>query len=304
VPIPAVPSRPPAAGQGTYASALVVPDVYAMLRADRVLISLVVLQALLTAGVFTGIVLPGVLIAGPILVATPLRIGLLAFLGAAAWVAWWPALLCMGAVVVSVFARAEGRSRTANQCIRVAWTRRRQLAAWILTASRLGPAGGFHDWYGVFGSRVRFADGLGWGLATTFALPIIVIHGAGPREAMHTSVTLLRDRLGVSARGSERLFVQWAGGAVAAGVVCVFASGLFVHFHDEAPAWAAVSVIVAVVAAACAFGALATYSAARAILDTLTFRHALGLSVHGIHVRHLPALRSHPGTQGPSTSVG
>ena len=178
------------------------------------LLRLAVWQSAMMFSVFAAVVVPALLIGRASLVLAPVGIGLLLTIGVAGWLAWWPACLVSGAVSASVGSRADKESITSAQALGAAWTRRRLLVGWITMTSIQGPANGLHDRYGVLESRIRWTSGLGWGLGTCLAMPVLILEGEPASVAVRRSVALVRDRLGITTRSHIRPFVQWSYGAI------------------------------------------------------------------------------------------
>jgi hypothetical protein len=293
VSIPDLPPSPVSGAPRAYESLLAAAPVSAFLRTDPVLVALTMWQAVSMAMVFAIVVIPTVLLGASIVTSVPAGLGFVVAFGAAGWCAWWPDCLGRGAVAAAVSARADGMPISTGRAIAVSWARRRQLTAWLLTASLVGPMNGTHDRYGILGSWARFTHGLGWGLATSLTVPVIVTEGRSANDAIDRSVALLHDELGISARTRIRPFTYWAYAAVFLALVSLGACAVFVHIAHRATAQPGVAAASAALALTCgllSFGALAIQSSANTILNTLTYRKAQGLSTGGIDPRTLPGV--------------
>jgi hypothetical protein len=295
-PSPWVP--PSAEAQLRYESLLAAPRIYALLKADRVLVVLGAWQTVAMAAVVTAVLLPAVWL-GEELSRVHFGAGYLAVMALAGWCAWWPSTLACGAVALAVAARADERPISSGEALTQAWARRRQLARWLLTASIQGPTNGFHDRYGAFEVTTRSTRGLGWGIGASLSVPIMMMEGATAPQAIDRSVRLLSDRLGVNARSHIRAFTYWSYVALLLGVVSGAGWALVLHEARTTSALsglAVTSTVLATVAGISAFVAVSVRSAATTVLNTLTYRKALGRSTLGVSPTVLPGHRKGPMT--------
>jgi hypothetical protein len=132
---------------------------------------------------------------------------------------------------------------------------------------------------GVVGAVIGFLSGLAWAVATIFTVPVLIVEGVGPIDAVKRSVAIMKQRWGVSVRSSLRIAVPVVLLSFAASVV--FVGGVAVAAVGTGAAQVA-GILVAAVAVlvllgvATVSGALITYS------RTLVYRYAVGLPVPGI----------------------
>jgi hypothetical protein len=260
-----------------------------MLFADKSMIAMLVVGAVVAAAVSGAIVFPaaywghvspswsesgvlGVLVAG-------------ASLGAASFVFQ----LVSGAVVAAAILRAEGRSATAGEALRIAWGRRRQLLAWALLSTVVGAAIRMLERMGAGGVVAALTLNVGWAFATVFATPVIMVEGTMPLETVRRSAGLLRRQFAVTLISGVTLAVPWillAGGSVTLGI----AGAITLGFTGG---------LVATITGALLLGAgavgfcffVGVSSALSAYLETYLYRYAVGQPVPGVDVHWLPPLR-------------
>ena len=270
-------------------SAQLVDSAYRMLFADRAMIALLFLGAVVASAAAGVILFPaihwgnitpswsgggalGVLVAGT-------------SLGAASFVIQ----LVGGAVVAAALLRADGHAATVREALRMAWGRRRQLLAWALVSTFVGAAIRMLERVGVGGVLAAVGLNLGWAVATVFATPVIMVEGTMPAATMRRSADLLRRQFTVTLLSSVTLALPWIvlgvtaiGVAAVGGLVWAFGSGI-----------AATAIGVSMVAT----GALGfmfvgvVSSALSCYLETFLYRHAVGLPVPGVDRRWLPPVR-------------
>lgn len=269
-------------------SAQLVQATYRMLFADRSMIAVLFVGSVVAALASAAIVLPatywggitpswndggvlGVLVAG-------------ASLGAASFVFQ---LVC-GAVVAAAILRADGRSATVEDALRIAWGRRRQLLAWALVSTVVGAAIRTLERMGAGGLVAALTLNVGWAFATVFATPVIMVEGTMPWETVRRSAGLLRRQFAVTLISGISLAVPWMVlgiGSVSIGIVgliaLAFGGGLAV-------------VVGGVLLAAGVVGfclCMAVSAALSAYLETYLYRYAVGLPIPGVDVHWLPPLR-------------
>ena len=96
-------------------------------------------------------------------------------------------------LIAAVHLRLTGKDPTLMDGMRGAWARKGELFAWTLLAATVGLIlSSMKDkakgWTSLFVS----AAGLAWNLATFFVVPILVIDGKGPMEAIQESAATLK----------------------------------------------------------------------------------------------------------------
>jgi Family of unknown function (DUF6159) len=281
---------PPPAPPNKTTSALLIAKTYAMVVADPTMVGLVALSALASGLAFASIAVPAWLF-GHITVddVSPTAPGFVLY-AAAAWASAFVGILGSGTVVAAGLASLDGRSLTVREAFGVAWSRRRQLVAWALVATLFSLLERVFERFGLAGLILRLATDVAWALATLLVLPVILDQGAMPMEAVKVSARLVKERLGLTARTAVRFYLPWVIVTIVSLMVTVAGVFAFVHYRNDVPSWSAAGLIVAVLGALGVFGAIAVQTAAGAFLDTILYRHAMGLPVPGVDSHHLPAV--------------
>jgi hypothetical protein len=165
-----------------------------LLKADKELVALPVASALVTLIMLAVLGLPGLLLQRDAGHATPgsvllyaITLLLIAFVGT----------FFSAALVAGALERLDGGDPTLTSSLRTAWQRKAQIAQWALVStvvglvinlieSRLGVLGRIGGW---------FLD-VAWAVATAFALPVIIVEGAGPVDALKRSSSIIKARWG------------------------------------------------------------------------------------------------------------
>jgi hypothetical protein len=270
-------------------SAQLVAATYRMLFADRSMLALLFVGAVVAAiaggaimfpATYWGHVTPGwsqggvlgVLVAG-------------ASMGAVSFVFQ----IVSGAVVAAAVLRAEGRSATVREALRVAWGRRRQLLAWALVSTLVGALIRMLERVGVGGVVAALTLNVGWAFATVFATPVIMVEGTMPLATVRRSAGLLRRQFTVTLISGVTLALPWialAVGSVTVGIVgaitLAFGGGITATITG-------VLLLAAGVVGFCFFAAVS--SALSAYLETFLYRYAVGLPVPGVDQQWLPPRR-------------
>jgi hypothetical protein len=270
-------------------SAQLVSATYRMLFADRAMIALLFVGAVVAA-IASGVILfpatywghvepswsqggvLGVLVAG-------------ASMGAASFVFQ----VVAGAVVAAAILRAEGKSATVREALGIAWDRRRQLLAWALVSTVVGAVIRMLERMGVGGFAAALTLNAGWAFATVFATPVIMVEGTMPLDTLRRSAGLLRRQFAVTLISGVTLALPWmvlAFGSVTAGII----GGAFLAFGGGTMAMiAGALLLIAGIVGFCFFAAVS--SALSAYLETFLYRYAVGLPVPGVDQHWLPPLR-------------
>ena len=271
------------------ASAQLTEATYRMLFADRAMIGLLFVGAVLATAVAGAILFPATYwwhitpswSGGGVLgvVVACVAFGLESFV---------MQLVC-GAVVGAAILRADGQPATVRQALGVAWGRRRELLAWALVSTLVGAVIRALERFGLGGLLAALTLNLGWAVATVFATPVIIVEGTMPAATVRRSAGLLRQQFTVTLVSTIKLAFVWSALACAAAVIggigallCVFGSGSLT--------FGAGMVLAATGGVAFVF-VLAISSALAAYLQAILYRHAVGMSVPGVDRRFLPPLR-------------
>jgi hypothetical protein len=78
-----------------------------------------------------------------------------------------------------------------------AWLRKKRILQWTVFSAVVGLGLAIiHDKLGIFGKIISFIGSLAWGLATLFALPILIRHDMGPIELVRHSAGLFKKTWG------------------------------------------------------------------------------------------------------------
>jgi hypothetical protein len=268
-------------------SAQLVQATYRMVFADRSMIVLVFVGAVLAALAGAAVLLPAMHWFD---LAPSYGFGGLAYalvMAASAGAASFVFQLVSGAVVGAAILRAEGRPATARQALRMAWTRKRQLLAWAAVSTVVGAVTRVLERFGIGGLLAALSLNIGWAVATVFATPVIMVEGTMPLATIRRSGTLLRGRFSVLLVSSVTAVLPWVVMTFAALPVAVVALG-FLIFGSGLVAVVA-GVVLAVSGVAVVWG-LAVSASVSAYLEANLYRYAVGQPVPGVDQHLLPPL--------------
>lgn len=271
------------------ASAQLVEATYRMLFADRAMIALLFVGAVLGAAAAGTILFPAIYWGH----VTPNWsnggvLGVLVACSAFGTESFVMQLVC-GAVVAAAILRAEDRPATVKQALSVAWGRRRQIFAWALVSTLVGAVIRSLERLGLGGLLAALTLNLGWAVATVFATPVIIVEGTMPMATVRRSAGLLRRTFTVTLVSNVRLTFVWsvfAAVAMAVGGVGV----LLCAFGGNAAAVATGILLIAGGGVGLVF-VIAISSALSAYLQAVLYRHAIGMPVPDVDRRWLPPLR-------------
>jgi Family of unknown function (DUF6159) len=271
-------------------SAQLIARVYATVLEDPSMVAVVAVGTLVESLVFAGIAVPAWLIGGVDLLAEPFDLRALLLYVVVGWATAFVGIVFSGAVVAAGAARLDGQPISPRAALAVAWGRRRQLLAWALVTTGVGLLAEQLNRFGIAGSVLRLAADIAWGLATLLVLPVIIVEGRMPREAITESVSLVKGRLVLSVRSRVRLAVPWIAAMILASLVTAAGVLAFVHYRHETPEWAAMGLVLAGVGLLALVFVICVQSAAEALLNLMLYRHALGLPLPGVDASQLPRL--------------
>lgn len=269
-------------------SAQLVSATYRMLFADKAMIALLLVGAVVAAAVSSAIAFPatywghvsptwdqggvvGVLVAG-------------AALGAASFVFQ----LVAGAVVAAAMLRADGRPVSVRAALRIAWGRRRQLLAWAALSTAVGAVVRMLERIGIGGLVAGATLDIGWTFATVFATPVIMVEGTMPLATVRRSAKLLRRHFSVTLISSVSLALPWI--LLGCGAVAVAVTGGFVLALGSGVVMAVFGALLIVSGAVGFCYCAAVSSALSAYLEAILYRYAVGLPVPGVDRAWLPPL--------------
>jgi hypothetical protein len=172
--------------------------------------------------------------------------------------------------------------------MRVVATRWRELLAWAVLRTVLSLLSELLDRFGLIGRIIDLVASIGFAIATVFVLPVIVISGAMPGEAILTSSRLVKDTFGFTMRTNIRVLTPWLLVALLALLVSIIGVVVAVRFATDVPTWSAAGAILAVVGMLGFFIACGFQTAVSACVNTLIYRHGIGLPTPGVDQWSLP----------------
>jgi hypothetical protein len=279
-------------------SAVLVSRAYALVVADPTMLGVVFFGGPASTLVFAGIAVPVWLVGHVDLTPRTADLPTYVVYGVAGWASAFVSLVFSGAVVAAGIARIEGRPLSTTQALAAAGRRWRQLAAWAAMTTLVSLFDLFTRKFGLAGAVARWFTEIAWDLATMLALPVILVEGEMPIDAIARSSSLVRKQLGITVRTKIRFYLPWM---VATLISLLLAAGgvvAFLTYQHETPTWAAAGLILAVTGALMFFGSISVQNAADAYLNTLLYRHALGLPLPDVYAYDLPR---NPGAAGAVT---
>lgn len=269
-------------------AAQLVSATYRMLFADKAMIALLLVGAVVAAAVSSAILFPatywgdvsptwdqggvaGVLVAG-------------AALGSASFVFQ----LVTGAVVAAAMLRADGHPASARAALVIAWSRRRQLLAWAALSTVVGGIIRMLERVGIGGLVAGVTLDIGWSFATVFATPVIMVEGTMPLDTVRRSARVLRRHFSVTLVSSVALALPWI--LLGCGAVVVAITGGFVlALGSGVVAMVSGALLISCGAVGICYSA-AVSSALSAYLEAILYRYAVGLPIPGVDRAWLPPL--------------
>jgi hypothetical protein len=243
------------------------------------------LVGLLPALLFGAIAVPALLLGEtPSLVEPKEHLSTSIALGIAAWASAVLTLALSGGIVAAVSAEADGSPVTVGGAMRVVARRWRELLAWAVLRTVLSVVSIALDRLGVLGRIIETIASIGFAIATIFVLPAIVISGAMPGEAIITSGRMVKTNL--------RVLTPWLLVGLLSLFVMIIGTVTATRFATDVPTWSAAGAILAVLGLFGFFIACGFQTAASAALNTLIYRHGIGLPVPGVDQWSLPRLNN------------
>lgn len=135
------------------------------------------------------------------------------------------------ALVSCALMRFDGQDPTVADGFRMANARLPQILAWSAVAAFVGAAlSMIEQRLGVIGRIVIKFVGAAWAIATYFVVPIVAAQGLGPKDAVKSSVQLLKKTWGEGLVGNAALGVVGFVGFV----IVVFATMIAIYFAQAA----------------------------------------------------------------------
>jgi hypothetical protein len=173
------------------------------------------------------------------------------------------------ALVAGAMAHLRGEHPSVADCLRMAGARAGRILVYALISATVGLALRLvREEFGLLGRAVAAIAGIAWGIATAFAVPVLVLEDVSAIESIRRSMQILRERWGESVVGTGAITLPLL--AVGLGVAVVGAVGLAV-----VPALG-VLILVAGFAALCVVGA-----ALSGIFRTAVYAYATGQGALG-----------------------
>jgi hypothetical protein len=209
-------------------------------------------------------------------------------LAVAGWLSAILTLALSGGIVAAISAEADGQPVTIGGAMRVVGRRWRELLAWAALRTVVSLLSELLDRFGLIGRIIDLVASIGFAIATIFVLPVIVISGATPGEAILTSSRMVKDTFGFTVRTNVRVLTPWLLVALLAFFVALIGFVVAVRFANDVPTWSAAGGILAAVGMLGVFVACGFQTAVSACVNTLVYRHGIGLPTPGVDQWSLP----------------
>lgn len=284
-------------------SATLVRRAYGMVLEDASAVGIVAVGSAVSLVAFAGVAVPAWLLAGiNVLPRHRFDPTSWAVLAVAGWATAFVSVIFNGAVVAAGVARLDGHPITVRQAVAVAWSRKRQLAAWAVLTTIVGMVVSLLNRFGLAGAVMRMVADLAWAVATMLVLPVIIVEGRMPREALTESVRLVKDQLMLTVRAKVRLYLPLMVATIVGMVVITIGVITFVTYRHETPEWSLMGLLIAAVGMLIVLVTACIQGAAEALLNTVLYRHAVGQALPGIDPRDLPRLAVPPGPAPAGTA--
>jgi len=203
----------------------------AVLRADKELLLFPVISAILSILVVVTFAVPailsGIFAAG---LADASGIPVLGYAGVLLFYVaqYFVILFCNTALVGAALIRLRGGDPTVADGFRIAASRVGPILGYALIAATVGMVlRAISERSGFLGRLVVSLVGLAWGLATFLVVPVLVVEGVGPVEAVRRSASYLRKTWGEQIAGNLGMGLAFgliSLGTLAAGVVLILAA--------------------------------------------------------------------------------
>jgi hypothetical protein len=259
---------------------------------DPTLFGMALLVGLLPAFLFGVIAVPALLLGDvPSLVEPRDHLSTSIALGAASWLSAVLTLVLSGGIVAAISAEADGRPVTVGGAMRVVASRWQELLWWAVVRTVLSLISMALDRLGWAGRIIETVASIGFAIATIFVLPAIVISGAMPGEAILTSGRMVKQTFGFTIKTNLRVLTPWLLVALLSMFLAMIGVVVAVRFATEVPTWSAAGSILAVVGLLGFFIACGLQTAVSACVNTLIYRHGIGLPVPGVDQWSLPHRR-------------
>ncbi|TMD07073.1 MAG: hypothetical protein E6J03_04655 [Chloroflexi bacterium] len=173
------------------------------------------------------------------------------------------------ALVAGAMAHLRGERPGVADCLRMAGARAGRILVYSLISATVGLALRLvREEFGIVGKVVAAAVGIAWGVATAFAVPVLVIEDRGAVESIRRSMQILKEHWGESLVGTGAITLP----LLAVGLGVVLSGGILL---------AVVPVLGGLVLAAGLAAVVVVGSALTGIFRTAVYAHATGQGVLG-----------------------
>jgi hypothetical protein len=173
------------------------------------------------------------------------------------------------ALAAGAHERMGGGNPTVKSAMGVAWRRKKGVIGWALLSTTVGLVlQAIKDNVKGAGAIVSFLGDLAWAVASFFAIPIIAANDVGPIEALKSSVSVMKQRWGSSARVQLRLGLY---GVIAAVVIVAMLAKVST----------VLAVLVGIVLGAVVLYAMLLLNAVGAYARVALYRYSAGMPTPG-----------------------
>jgi len=173
------------------------------------------------------------------------------------------------ALVAGAMAHLRGERPGVTDCLRMAGARAGRILVYSLISATVGLALRLvREEFGIVGKVVAAAVGIAWGVATAFAVPVLVIEDRGAVESIRRSMQILKEHWGESLVGTGAITLP----LLAVGLGVVLSGGILL---------AVVPVLGVLVLAAGLGAVIVVGTALTGIFRTAVYAHATGQGVLG-----------------------
>lgn len=132
------------------------------------------------------------------------------------------------ALISSALVRLNGGNPTLKTGFRQAWKRVGLIAKWSLIAATVGMLlNAMRRRAGMFGSLFGGILEIGWNLVSFFVIPVLVVEGISPMDALHRSKDMLKKTWGEQLSGSFGFGVLTFALALPVGILIILLMPLF-----------------------------------------------------------------------------
>jgi hypothetical protein len=126
------------------------------------------------------------------------------------------------ALVAGAMAHLRGEHPGVTGCLRMAAARAGRILVYALISATVGLALRLvREEFGIVGRLVSTIVGIAWGIATAFAVPVLVLEDAGAVESIRRSMQILRRSWGESLVGNAAITLPLLAAGAGVGVVGV-----------------------------------------------------------------------------------